>query len=117
MQAGDKLQLLREAEDEGWYVARDERGKEGLGPATHINVGGPSVPAIPSLHSTGEPSANAPAPPAVTTTLPKPAAQANLPQPPSSSLKFPTAAVAKFPYKAAGDDELSFAVCITVSLV
>jgi hypothetical protein len=95
VQVGDKLTLLREADDEGWYVARDARGKEGLVPTTHITMPGASAPLPPSA-----PSAPAPA------SVPPPSAS----QPPAP--KPATAAVAKFPYKAAGDDELTFAVSL-----
>ncbi len=97
MQAGDKLTLLREADDEGWYVALDARGKEGLVPTTHISLPGASVPASAPLPPSA-PSAPAPA------SVPPPSAS----QPPAP--KPATAAIAKFPYKAAGDDELTFAV-------
>jgi hypothetical protein len=108
VQVGDKLTLIREAEDEGWYVARDERGKEGLVPTTHISMPGASVPASlaapqpPSVPS-APPPASVPPPPASKTITPQSASQA-------PSAKPPTAAVAKFPYKASGEDELTFAV-------
>jgi len=90
LQPGDKITILRDAEDEGWYEARSAAGREGLVPATHVVIDDSSAYGGQST---------LPAQKDVSRGMPAPTASAAQGRP----------ATAKFAYQAAGDDELSFA--------
>lgn len=77
---GDTLQVLRDAEDEGWYVARNAQGKEGLVPATHVTEDPKGTSTVPYVQKPTEiakaptqPPATAPAPPPPQPLAPAPA--------------------------------------------
>jgi hypothetical protein len=95
--------ILKEAEDKGWYIARDIRGKEGLVPETHLDF------------STGDQSLPVSKPASSPPQAPSAPAAAPQPQQPPAVQKAVNAmpakiAVANVAYKAEADDELTFAV-------